>query len=75
MNPTATRRMMAGTATPALIDPGATVIRSHDMNQLGLASATRRLNANVADLDIVFVARARSDLRWCPLCPAPHPAA
>lgn len=52
----------------------ARIIRSQDMRKVGLQSATRRLRANVADLDIVFVARAKSDIVYCPVCPAPHPA-
>lgn len=50
------------------------VVRSQDMRKVGLQSATQRLHANVADLDIVFVARAKSDISYCPICPAPHPA-
>ena len=50
------------------------VIRSQDMRKVGLQSATQRLRASVADLDIVFVARAKSDISYCPVCPAPHPA-
>jgi hypothetical protein len=64
---------MAGTATPATSECSDSVIRSHDLRALGLAAATRRLSASVADLDIVFVARAKSDLQWCPACPRPHP--
>lgn len=70
---TTTRRPMAGLASPAPSDCSDSVIRSHDMRALGLAAATRRLSASVADLDIVFEARAKSDLRWCPACPRPHP--
>jgi hypothetical protein len=50
------------------------VIRSHDMRRVGLEAAGLRLRANVAELDIVFVARARSDISYCPICPIPHPA-
>ena len=50
------------------------IIRSHDMRSDGLASAGLGLRANVADLDVVFVARARSVVNYCPLCPVPHPA-
>ena len=62
------------------IEPETTPIRpvammpSHDMSKDGLQSAGQLLRANVADLDIVFVARARSDVTYCPVCPAPHPA-
>lgn len=62
---------MAGTATP--VSRSSSAIRSHDLRDLGLATATRQLNANVADLDIVFVARARSDVLKCPFCPVLHP--
>ena len=68
-----TRRPMADMATPTPSEASASVIRSHDLRALGLAAATRRLSASVADLDIVYTARARSDLRWCPVCPRPHP--
>ena len=50
------------------------VIRSQDMRKVGLQSATQRLRASVGDLDIVFVARAKSDISYCPVCPVPHPA-
>ena len=64
---------MAGTATPTPSEAHDATVRSHDMRALGLAAATRRLSASVADLDIVFVTRAKSDLQWCPACPKPHP--
>jgi hypothetical protein len=62
------------TAATAVEEPTDAVIPSHDMRKVGLASAGRRLSANTANLDIVFVARARSDVSYCPICPIPHPA-
>jgi hypothetical protein len=53
--------------------PGA-LVPCHDLRKVGLQGATRGLRANVGDLDIVFVARARSDVTYCPICPHPHPA-
>ena len=50
------------------------VVPCHDLKKVGLEGATRGLRANVGDLDIVFVARARSDVTYCPVCPHPHPA-
>ena len=74
MHPSAaTRRPIAGTASPAPSETHDATIRSHDRRALGLAAASRRLSASAADLDIVFVARAKSDLQWCPACPKPHP--
>ncbi len=50
------------------------VVHGHDLRKVGLQGATRGLRANVGDLNIVFVARARSDVTYCPVCPHPHPA-
>lgn len=50
------------------------VVRSHDLRDVGLEAASRQLRAHVADLDVVFVARARSDLRKCPVCLVSHGA-
>ena len=66
---------MAGLATPTPSAASDSTVRSHDIRRLGLATASHQLSANVADLDIVFVARAKSDLQWCPACPRPHAAA
>jgi hypothetical protein len=52
--------------------PTATLMPSHDLREMGLASASRRLQASVADLDVVFVARARNDLAKCPVCRMVH---
>ena len=62
------------TATTTVEKPTDEIMPSHDMRTVGLASAGRRLSANIANLDIVFVARARSDVTYCPICPIPHPA-
>ena len=50
------------------------VMDSHDLRVLGLGPASDRLSMNVADLDVVHVARAKADTRMCPVCPFPHPA-
>jgi len=55
-------------------DQPATLVPCHDLKKVGLQGATQGLRASVADLDIVFVARARSDVTYCPVCPHPHPA-
>jgi hypothetical protein len=60
------------TTEVALPDRSATLMPSHDLRQMGLASATQRLQASVASLDVVFEARARSDLTKCPVCRVAH---
>ena len=62
------------TETTTAAEPTDPIIRSHDMRSVGLKIAGQTLHANVGALDIVFVARARSDISYCPICPAPHPA-
>ena len=52
--------------------PSDTLVPGHDVRQIGLASATRRLQASKADLDVVYVARARNDLVKCPVCRVAH---
>ena len=54
--------------------PTPEVVPSHDLRKVGLQSATTRLNASAGDLDVVFEARARADVVYCPFCPEPHPA-
>jgi hypothetical protein len=60
--------------SPVNGEASTSVVPSHDLRQLGLATASRQLRAHVADLDSVFVARARSDLRQCPVCLVSHEA-
>lgn len=50
------------------------VIPSHDMRTLGLELASDRLRMRVADLSLVAEARAKADIRKCPVCPVPHAA-
>jgi hypothetical protein len=42
------------------------------MRRSGLGAASERLHANVADLDVVFEARAKADVVFCPVCPVAH---
>jgi len=51
----------------------ATVLPGHDLRDLGLEVAGRRLKAKTGDLDEVYFCRARADVRYCPFCPEPHP--
>lgn len=60
------------TTEVTLPDRSATLMPSHDMRQMGLATATRQLQASVASLDVVFEARARNDVAKCPVCRVPH---
>ncbi len=44
------------------------------MRVVGLGPASDQLRMSVADMDVVHVARAKVDIRMCPVCPVPHPA-
>ena len=63
---------LAGSMSP-IDQTAASVLHGHDLRDLGLADAGRRLKAQAGDLDEVYFSRARADVRYCPFCPEPHP--
>jgi hypothetical protein len=63
---------LAGSMLP-VSRAAAAVVPGHDLRNLGLEVAGRRLNAKAGDLDGVYVSRAGADVRSCPFCPEPHP--
>jgi len=63
---------LAGSMLP-LGRTAAAVVPGHDLRNLGLEVAGRRLKAKAGDLDEVYFSRARADVRYCPFCPEPHP--
>lgn len=71
--PIKSRSVISIEPEPTQDQPGA-LVPCHDLRKVGLQGATEGLRAKVGDLDIVFVARARSDVAYCPVCPVPHPA-
>ena len=46
-----------------------------DLRKVGLQSIGERLSASRGDLNLVFEARAKADVVYCPVCPLPHPVA
>lgn len=52
----------------------APVVPHNDLRKVGLKSVADRLSANRGDLDVVFEARAKADVVYCPVCPEPHAA-
>ena len=61
----------ADTATAPI---AAEVVPHNDLRKVGLKSVADRLSANRGDLDVVFEARAKADVIYCPVCPEPHAA-
>ncbi len=48
------------------------LIPGQDLRKAGLESVGKRLSASRGDLDVVFEARAKADVVYCPVCPEPH---
>jgi hypothetical protein len=48
------------------------LIPGQDLRKVGLGSMGKQLSANRGDLDVVFEARAKADVVYCPVCPEPH---
>ena len=67
-----THRPITSEAGSAAAPATGTIVPSHDMRRSGLGAASERLHANVADLDVVFEARAKADVVFCPVCPVAH---
>jgi hypothetical protein len=64
---------MTATITPIrTLSSSKDMIPCQDLRKVGLASVGKRLSANRGDLDVVFVARAKADVFYCPVCPEPH---
>ena len=49
-------------------------IPCQDLRKVGLESVGKSLNASRGDMGVVFEARARADIFYCPVCPEPHAA-
>ena len=64
---------MTATITPIRSLPSSRdMIPCQDLRKVGLESVGKRLSASRGDLDVVFVARAKADVFYCPVCPEPH---
>ena len=69
-------RQMTATVTPIrTIRSTKDLIPCQDLRKVGLQSVGKRLSASRGDLDVVFEARAKADVVYCPVCPEPHMAA
>ncbi len=67
---------MTATITPLrTIRSTKDLIPFQDLRKVGLESVSKRLSASHGDLDVVFEARAKADVVYCPVCPEPHMAA
>jgi hypothetical protein len=65
-----TKARFAASPEPAASD----TIPCQDLRKVGLESVGKRLSANRGDLGVVFEARAKADIFYCPVCPEPHVA-
>ena len=65
-----TKTNFAASSAPAT----SSTIPCQDLRKVGLESVGKRLSASRGDLDVVFEARAKADIFYCPVCPEPHAA-